>query len=218
MKGLIRNNIYTIDEILKGVFYLAILALIWILSTYIFFPDSKIFNDIATMAVLGAFSSSCYELLKNETLSKWNKFELTTPISRNDVIKARYITYIIFALIAIAFITITSIIPIFFDDKFIFERFTYNITLLICLFCLSPAMFHPLTLKFGSDKGMFFFIVSTMTSIVFFFAPSLIFLDFFSKFDNPNLVYRVTLSSLSITLFIISYFISKKMYSNKDLQ
>lgn len=220
MKGLIRNNIYNIDQILKLLIGMMVFSLLFVASSHIFveqMPNAIQYSDLALLSTIGAFSSVSIEMLKNEAMSKWSRFELTTPITKGDVIKARYITYTIFAFIAIIFLLVGFLIPVFFGETFDTYWFTYYLTLLLCFCFLSPAISHPLVVKFGIDKGMLFFMLSTFFSLAFFIAPTFIFADFLVSIPNSDAIYRLTISSISLIAFALSYIISKKMYIQKDL-
>ncbi len=220
MKGLIRNNFYTIEQITKvlvGMMALALLFIVFVNFNREQMPNAVQFTDISLLSTIGAFSSVSLEMLKNDAMSKWSKFELTTPITKGDVITARYITYSLFTLIAIVFLTLGFVIPMCFGQAFDLHWYTYYFTLLLCFNLLSPAISHPLIVKFGVDKGILIFMLSTMLSLVFFFAPQFIFADFWASIQNPDAVYRVTISVICIVSFGLSYVISKKMYVNQDL-
>lgn len=220
MKGLIRNNFYTIDQILKVLIGMMLFSLLFVIFATFYaeqMPNAAQFTDISMLATIGAFSSVSLEMLKNEAMSKWSKFELTTPVTKADVITARYITYTLFTLIAIAFLTLGFVIPMFFGQEFDSYWYTYYLAMLFCFNFLSPAISHPLIVKFGVDKGILIFMLSTMLSLAFFVAPPLIFTDFIASIPNHDAVYRVTISGICLIAFGLSYVVSKKMYVNKDL-
>lgn len=220
MKGLVRNNIYSIDEIFKTLIGMMGFALISIVFTNIFaeqMPNATQLTDIAMLATIGAFSSVSLEMLKNGAMSKWSRFELTTPVAKADVITGRYLTYLLFAAVSTVFLTLGFVIPIFFGQSFDANWYTYYLTMLFCFNFLTPAISHPLILKLGIDKAIIIFLISTMCGLGLFIAPTIIFADFLATIPNVDFVYRVTISTICLVSFGLSYLISKKMYVKMDL-
>lgn len=216
MKGLIRNNFYNVEQVILGSVSLMIISLIWIAITP-HFPHLLAFTDIFILGCLGSFSSAMYTMLQNDNMCKWNRFELTTPISKSDVVKAKYISYAIFAVIAIIYSLIATSLSASLNGGFSLEGISYNIGFAVVFGFLTPAIFHPLVEKFGFDKGQLFFIISAILGAGAYLAPSLIFSGFIQKYAISDLTYRITLSIIAIILLGISYIISKKLYVKKDI-
>ncbi|MFI3230969.1 MAG: ABC-2 transporter permease [bacterium] len=222
MKGLIRNNYYTIKsgiDICMCVFLVAILVIV--LGNVLFF-DYKIDINLIVFVFTTSSISLSYTLLQNNSTSKWEKFELTTPISKTDVIKARYIVFVGIMIASLLLgLILYSLEYLIFSSNFNninLERFGYIIFASFSLFIIPPAIYHPLILTFGIDNGQTIYTTSIIATLAYILIPSLIFNKFLvNNFTDPELAYRLIMSGLSIIIFSFSYIISKNIYLNKDL-
>ena len=217
MKGLIRNNFYTIQASLKASMAVTMVVLICVIISALRSPEYTNMINIALFASMGSFAGLSFTLIYNDSLSKWNRFELTTPINRKDVIKGRYITFG-----ALATFALTMMILIYGVFNFITgggnaERFGYALTFGVVFMLFIPAITHPLMLWLGMDKGQIIFMVSIGISLLFFIGTSVVLDDVLKGFEYPNLIYRVGVVSVSLLVFMSSYFISQKQYAKKDL-
>ncbi len=217
MKGLLRNNYYTVKDSLKTVGIMTIGVYIITLIILFLFPEKIIVIDYVTIGIMGGFSGLSFTLLYNGNLSKWNRFELTMPIVRQDVIRMRYLTFALFGLIGIMSISAILYSSYVLLGTIDIERSGYFLTFGIVISMLLPAFMHPLILVLGMDKGQIVYLFSIILSIVFFVLPSIVFENALDKIENPNLVYRMIMSVISISIFIGSYFLSRKIYDRMDL-
>ncbi|MFI3230970.1 MAG: ABC-2 transporter permease [bacterium] len=225
MRGLIRNNYYTIESTLYASIGIFIFSILTIIVGNIAFSDTMDNASMISLAFMGGFSSLSHALLQNNSTSKWDKFELTTPISKGDVIKSRYIVFALSVLVGIGgmlFIFMTeSIVLKNFNFMLNLDKYEFELALAFSFLTLIPAISHPLTLIFGVDKCQIIFMLSVMLSLAYFIAPSLLFNEFnqflVDNFTDSDLAYRLIMSGLSVVIFSFSYMISKNIYLNKDL-
>lgn len=98
MKGLIRNNFYSVQKDLRIIYPLCLIALI----VSVIYGDPQLTYLIALVQMLMCFGHIGTGL-KNDFISKWNKYEITLPVRRRDVITARYLSFLLFDIIGVLF-------------------------------------------------------------------------------------------------------------------
>ena len=222
MKALLRNNYYSVRPTLNVCIYLALAVAVIFVICGSFFNESigSIIFNYGIFAIMGSFGGLTFTMLYNNSKSKWEKFELTAPISRKDVVRSRYVSTLIFAFIAFIATSLLIIVAYFTLDSFDLERAFMGYTVGFVLLVGAPAFTHPLILKFGIDKGQLLFMISIVASLGLFMVPSILLGAWLSNFSDPyfaNLVYRCSTIVISFILLLISYFISVKIYSKQDL-
>lgn len=217
MKGLIRNNFYSVEGTLKGLFFIMFLGIISIFVFPMLFPKFEfpvLFIWIG--AFVGAGSSLPFTLVYNDGMSKWSKFELTSPISKGDVMKSRYITFLMFAMIILICSLISFAIDSTLNNTLDFDKIGYLAVYGVSFLIFAPSIFHPLVLIFGVDKAQLIFLVSMPVTFAYFWGSAELFKYLFPQITS-NTTYRIFMTTLSILIFFISYLISRKIYIKKDL-
>ena len=208
MKGLIRNNMYHIMPTLKMVALIFVLFQVGIafliMGTHV---DISII-EVALGASMGSFSSIAFSLLFNLSKSKWDNYELTTTVNRKDVMTARYLTFLILFILAIIllFVSISVIkLSVGVDYSSSFPLYAIVVLLLI----LAPSIMHVGILKFGIERGQLIYIISVVLSAAIYVVPV--------RWIEVPKYYTTIFTIVSFILFFISYLISVKMYSKKEL-
>ncbi len=214
-KGMLRNNYYMVHTSVKATIGIALLILIAVLAVTIIFPENTSLINYASFAVMGSFAGIPFTLLYNDNLSKWNRFALTTPVVKNDIIKARYITFLISTIVALMAMFIMLISYYMVRGSFDLERLGYSLTFGFVFLILISGFMHPLILKFGIEKGQIIFLISVAITLAVHIAPTIL-LNMLNL-EISNLTYRVGIVLISSVGFIISYRISKKIYNQKDI-
>lgn len=218
MRGLIKNNFYTVEGSLKATILVCFIAVIASSIAGIYFPNNAALSVCVISGILGAFGALSGTAIQKDGASKWNKFELTMPINRNDVIKARYISFVLYILIG-AFMAILSVLLFYAVTGTVnLERVGYGFAFGIAFAMSIPTFMTPLVLVFGSDKGEILLMVSITISLGLFFVSSAVLTPFLRDFSNDNLVFRLGFFVFSVLLFAVSYFLSVFLYKKKELQ
>lgn len=96
MKGLIQNNLYSMENSILIAFiisiFLAILPLGGVNPTFL--------PMIISIQIFVFVVNICTSLRADET-AKWNKFELTLPVKRSNLVLAKYLSIIILIFVGI---------------------------------------------------------------------------------------------------------------------
>lgn len=150
------------------------------------------------------------------------------PVTRTEIVLAKYVSMVVFAIVGIGFAVIVGGIGIYTGFPRI-ERFISINDILVVLIggLLFTAIFFPLYFKFGMEKMR---IVNIVLFMLLFFVPNII-TSYVA--ENPNSgVVKWSLSIINETpttilkmgsllaimiIFLLSLFLSTKIYKNRDL-
>ncbi|MEG2338868.1 MAG: ABC-2 transporter permease, partial [Clostridium sp.] len=163
MKGLIINNFYSVGSTLKWTIGISVFINIAVMVGAVVYPTMIDILPALMLAQIGAFVGLIGTALQKDSTSKWSKFERTLPVRVCDIIKARYISFLIFSAIGVGLATITVVVmSIVSMESMNFERVGYGYGFGITFALLVPAIMYPLILRFGADKSEILLMVSVL--------------------------------------------------------
>ena len=140
------------------------------------------------------------------------------PVRRKDVVKAKYICFILNGVLGIAAALLTVIISQLLQIDINVEKVFLGITFGIVITFALPALMYPLLLIFGVDKTEMVLSISVILISILFVGSSVIFNYIMPDLSvYSNLVLRCSIIVISIILFIISYMFSVILYKKKEL-
>lgn len=211
MKGLIQNNLYSMENSILIAFiisiFLAILPLGGVNPTFL--------PMIISIQIFVFVVNICTSLRADET-AKWNKFELTLPVKRSNLVLAKYLSIIILIFMGIMMGLITIMLSSYCDyavsHSMLIYGFEYGLTLSI----LSMSIMYPLTLVLGAEKSEIIFILSAFATI-----GSMLFIArVLSTWTNGMNLRHPLVGAVSVIVaiaaFILSYFVSVIIHSWKE--
>lgn len=217
MKGLIRNDFYNVEGSMKLTMLAFIIIMIVLGIAGIYFPPNSYLASAVIGGTLGAFGALSGTAMQKDGASKWSRFELTMPISRSDVMKARYISFILYILIGLVMAIISALIFYALTGFIDAERAGYGFTFGISFAFSIPTFMTPLVLIFGTDKNDVLLMISMALGLGLFFVSSVVSSLFLSNFANAELVFRLIYLVFSIVLFAASFMLSTFIYKRKEL-
>ena len=163
MKGLIRNNFYSVGSALKWTIAFCMVINVAVIMGAARFPSNDVFLPILILGQIGAFVGLTGTALQKDNTSKWSKYERTLPLKICNVVMARYISFLIFSIIGILLATITVLLfSLISAQPLNLERVGYGYSFGITFALLVPALLYPLVLKFGADKSEIMLIISVV--------------------------------------------------------
>ena len=218
MKVLIRNNFYSMEDSLKLTSAINIMMAIGVSVLGIFNSFARSWIAIVILLQMGSYAVQVASTLQKDVSSQWNKFEITMPVRRKDVVKAKYICFILNGVLGIAAALLTVIISQLLQIDINVEKVFLGITFGIVITFALPALMYPLLLIFGVDKTEMVLSISVILISILFVGSSVIFNYIMPDLSvYSNLVFRCSIIVISIILFIISYMFSVISYKKKEL-
>ncbi|MFI3202672.1 MAG: ABC-2 transporter permease [Eubacteriales bacterium] len=220
MKGLIRNNFYSIGSSLP-ILIASELALLIVGIIILTVKGNQ--NEFLTIAIsggiigsqLGGCGALCGTAIQKDALSQWSKFELTLPVSRATVIKSRYISFLLYCVIGLmmSLITVASIYLL--ELPVITERIGYSLVFGIVFALAIPTFMTPLILIFGADKNEILLFISIVLGLGLFWGSATLANVLFAGVSN--LYFRSAYLIFSGILYVLSYLLSRYLYKRKEL-
>ncbi|HAU5104401.1 TPA: ABC-2 transporter permease, partial [Clostridioides difficile] len=207
MKGLILKDLLNLKGNVK--FILLFIIMFGFMSSL---GDGNINNFIGVIIVL--CTTMIVSTFSYDDLNKWDSYVLTMPINRNDIVLSKYLTMLIFSFIGVLVSLIVSVTIGYFKNTLILNETLLINALILSISVCFGSLILPLIYKFGTERAR-------LLMILCFLVPTLALLVFKSILENISspisieiilntLVY--SLPFVAILLFVISYFISSKIY------
>lgn len=211
MKGLFLNNFYEAWNNIKlfGIFIL-------LFGVCVVYSGNDTLLELFPYITISAFAVSGIATLRKDTVSQWNRYELTLPIKRRDLISCKYISYLFWTLGGllvsglVVFITFGIHGNLFANGlRDCFSLFSLGTGLAI----IAGAVFYPLAILCGADKSEILLAASVAlsicTAVAIIGAVNMLDLSYAVKLIAFNLVYML--------IFTVSYFLSNILYAHKEL-
>lgn len=211
MKGLILNNLYSIEKSAKTSMILASAAVIILVMTQ---------HNMALRAALFLpfllIPVHAFEVLKYDALSGWNKFEITLPVTREQIVRSKYSTFLLLFMCSLM-----MIVFIFFAvDQFIYpviDQVFFNFLFrgMGIIFCLAASTFM-LTYKLGTEKSDSIMIGSAGFTFGVFFGLSIFLEIVLGNIQHIDEIFSVTFFTIAAISLLISYILSVQIYKKKE--
>lgn len=211
MKGLIRNNFYSMESNVKISFIIALF-----LSVVAFFVKHSAFIQMIIAMQVFIFIVNVGTSLHADVVSKWNKFELTLPVKYNDIIKAKYISFAILFLFGVVMGNITAISVYVTSGFSNMQSILYGYELGLTLAATTAGIMYPLMLKIGTEKNELIMILSAIASIGLLVLVSAILTPLTSEMNMRHSLVGIVSTIVALAVFIISYFVSVRIYRHKE--
>ena len=217
MKGLIRHNIYSLAEKMKLTIIINIIITIAFAVVGIFNNFVYSWAAVVVLLQIAVYSVQAVSTLQTDANSQWNRFEITMPVRRKDVVGARYIGFILCGFVGIITALLTIGVLYFAQTNINYERVFFSFTFGVVLLLIVPALMHPLLLIFGIDKSETMLMISIAAATVLYVGSSMVFNLILPDLSSSNLVFRGLIILISGILFAISYIISRQLYQKREL-
>ncbi len=211
MKGLIQNNLYSMENSILIAFiisiFLAILPLGGVNPTFL--------PMIISIQIFVFVVNICTSLRADET-AKWNKFELTLPVKRSNLVLAKYLSIIILIFVGIMMGTVTMVLSSHFDYAVSRSMLVYGFEYGLTLSILSMSIMYPLTLVLGAEKSEIIFILSAFATIGSMLLIARVLSTWTEGMNLRHPLVGAVSVMVAIAAFILSYFVSVIIHNRKE--
>lgn len=217
MKGLIIKDLCVIKNQMRS-----------LLLILVFFVFISIINKDATFILFLVPFYMIMILITTFSYDEFNKWECycnSLPLSRKEIVKAKYLLFNASSLVVLVLGVLASFIIPNFIENTTFESIYASIIGVAFGICLVISLLIPFYYKFGSQKGriMLFLTVAILALLI----GTITSLDVFNNIELMNIInslnnlslgmFTLLLIIVTIIIMTISYYISVKIYSNKEL-
>ena len=217
MKGLLRIYYYSVEKNLKSSIKLC--CIIDVVAIVLVLLDADIYH-IAGMAIgaqVAQFGTVSLAVMQSGITSKWNKFEITLPISKADVINARYISFLLYTIIGLGISCVGMLLlnVAVGAVTFAWPNSAFAAGLIFSL--IHPATVQTLILMFGMDKFSELSSIASAMNIAVLLVITVIPARALKGLESVNFISFMIVMIVMIVLFLVSYFTSLALYKNREL-
>jgi len=211
MIGLLLKDFYILKQYLKTMLLMA--AFFVLISTGLDNPAEFISGFIVLICVMMTITSFSYDALAN-----WERYALSMPVTRKEIVGSKYLLSLILCLagaavsfpVSLAVLKMTG--PV---EGFGMSEYLYSSVALISIAYLYIAVLLPLIFKFGVEK-------CRLIMIAVFAAPTAALIALskagVSMPSEASLkAFIQLLPALVILLNLVSYFISVRIFSAREI-
>ncbi len=219
MKGLLKNNFY---GILSGAKVFLIFMLLLGICVTMMEKNSFMVIVYALLGIIG-FSINGIACLRNESSSNWNKYKLTAPVKRAEIVRSYFLSHLIWLLAGMLFagmeITLSILLHGSPFDRNIDVFYIFVAGIGISLFTVS--LFFPLSYSGSAEKNQVFLIISLIGGIGI-FVKLVDLLNTLFDSDSSMTTFQLILSGsiiiiCSLFLFILSYWVTVGIFKRKEV-
>ncbi len=208
MLGLVKKDLLMIKGNIRQVILFLVVFLI------LAFQENNIIVIVPVFVSMIVFITT----FSYDEYNKWDAYAISLPVSRKNIVKAKYVASIIlWAIALLVTVVITGIMGLFEQNINYFEMFGMILGCVFSIVLLEAIMF-PLIFKFGVEKGrigLFVGVFAIAGLLGFIFTGIDLenatgFIEIFNKY------YYILIPLVAVILLVISYFVSKKIYLKKE--
>ena len=196
MKGLIRNSFYAMENSLKISFFIAAF-----LSVMPCFAKNSSLIPVTISVQIYIFAMSIGTSLHADAAAKWDQFEITLPVPRNGIVKAKYIFYLLL---------MAAGLPL--DYLGLAYGFAHGLT----LSAVSIGLMYPVMLKFGTDKNEMVLLLSAFCAVAFTIAAAAVLSPWTNGMNLHHPLTFTVFTLAAILIFAASYLLSVRIHRKKE--
>jgi hypothetical protein len=218
MNGLLKNQFYGAigGAVVLLVFFSAV-------GMGLLITGNSTMLSIFALAAATAFTFNTAANFRKEASSKWNKYELTAPVRRSDIVKSRYVSHVIWVFSGIFlsafFIVLTVAIH---GNRYFYHTVRDPLALFsvgIGVALLMGTIFYPMVYLFGADKSEITMIISLLGAIGITVGVMWLFnaaYDFKPVTDYVFYINMAIYLVIAIASFVLSYFLTVLIFRRTE--
>ena len=201
MKGLLLKDYYLI----KSVLYIILVVFAVVGIGMSFLTSTWVLTVIATV-MLGMISVTTINMDRN---SGWKKVSFVLPVSKTAVLDCKYILYLLLSGIGLLLGVILGVVASIIKGQIDYQSMMLFVGISVAMALFSGSMTIPLTLLLSEEKSMLALIIAYPLSAFVFVGAALL-------IDNKLLACSLV-TIVGVVLYAISWLISRKQITNKDM-
>ena len=203
MSGLMMKDLFNLRPMAKT------LILMFFIFGIIFIPMGNVMTVYFLLMIFAALLPMTS--LTMDDLAKWDRYALTMPVTRKDIVTSKYLLMIIFFCVSIVISGIIAGVSYYLMPQNATPL--WLIVLVGSLGLFYGALLFPLLYKFGSEKARYMMFV--LMAVI-----GILLVGWFALFGESVtgnlLIYILITAAVSVAAFIASYFVSVRLYEKKE--
>ena len=210
MKSLLIKEFYNIKDTMK-----TNILIMLVLSVFSVIKNGS--AAIMPITVIG-MSTLIVPSMRAEKEKDWNKFELTMPINRKEIVASKYILYLILCLMGLALGAIVNACGMAFSQLSSFDNIDIYLYISMIIALVSGSVLIPLVYKLGVDKSETLSLVcysipiATLVGLLLYLKERIHTLETISHLR----LWLILILVVTFVIFLISGVVSYKIYKKKQ--
>lgn len=210
MKSLLIKEFYNIKDTMK-----TNILIMLVLSVFSVIKNGS--AAIMPITVIG-MSTLIVPSMRAEKEKDWNKFELTMPINRKEIVASKYILYLILCLMGLALGAIVNVCGMAFSQLSSFDNIDIYLYISMIIALVSGSVLIPLVYKLGVDKSETLSLVcysipiATLVGLLLYLKERIHTLETISHLR----LWLILILVVTFVIFLISGVVSYKIYKKKQ--
>ncbi|WP_042147392.1 ABC-2 transporter permease [Paucisalibacillus sp. EB02] len=211
MKGLILNNLYSVEKSVKFSSLLTAVVVVLLL----------LMNHSAALKLAGflpfvLIPVHAFDILKYDAISGWNKYEIILPVTRKRIIESKYLTFILLFIFSFLLVfCIAYVIHLFLLPTMHSVFFNYLLRAMGLIICIA-ALVYPLTFRLGTEQSDSIMMGSLGITLGIYFVTVFMLEVFIGEVEDFDEKFSIIFFIASVLFLLISYVISVYIYKNKE--
>lgn len=200
MKALLLKEFYVASKTCRS--FLLVIAVFFALS---FFGRNSQFFFLYPLTMVGMIPVT---LLSYDERDGWDKYSLTLPCTRAQLVSAKYLIGLIFGGVVFLLVELLLLIGLSMGGNFDFLSMS---SALLLMGLLGPSILMPFVFKFGSEKGRiaYYFVLALLFAVIAF----LIGMGFYVYLEGFSWV----VIGAAVLLYLGSWRLSIHFYEKREL-
>ncbi|MCI9021459.1 MAG: ABC-2 transporter permease [Eubacterium sp.] len=211
MKGLIRNSFYAMENSLKISFFIAAF-----LSVMPCFAKNSSLIPVTISVQIYIFAMSIGTSLHADAAAKWDQFEITLPVPRNGIVKAKYIFYLLLMAAGLCMGSLTAAVSAAAGLPLDYLGLAYGFAHGLTLSAVSIGLMYPVMLKFGTDKNEMVLLLSAFCAVAFTIAAAAVLSPWTNGMNLHHPLTFTVFTLAAILIFAASYLLSVRIHRKKE--
>ncbi len=200
MKALLLKEFYVASKTCRS--FLLVIAVFFALS---FFGRNSQFFFLYPLTMVGMIPVT---LLSYDERDSWDKYSLTLPCTRAQLVSAKYLIGLIFGGVVFLLVELLLLIGLSMGGNFDFLSMS---SALLLMGLLGPSILMPFVFKFGSEKGRiaYYFVLALLFAVIAF----LIGMGFYEYLNG----FSWLVIAAAVLLYLGSWRLSILFYEKREL-
>lgn len=212
MKGLFLNGFYATIGNIKLFLWIVLAVGAFLLAT-----GNPTLQELFVYITITALSGNGVISARKDAVSKWNKYEITMPVRRKEIVQCKYLSYLfwVFASTVLAGL-VTAAAMLIHGDSFLAiggAGLASMFALGIGIAVLTGGFFYPLSYLFGVEKSETALIISILAAMGF----AIVSLNLLHTLHFTFSLRMGAFIAAYMLLFVCSYALSLLLYSKKEI-
>lgn len=211
MKGLFLNNFYATTGDMRLFLALALVGSAWVIIT----GDSTAL-EIFVYIIITALAVHAVGSSRKDADSRWNKFEITMPVRRKEIIQCKFLSYLFWVIAGTALALLVTIIATWIHSGSIwlygFGNVCSMFALGIGIAMMTGACFYPVSYLVGVEKSETVLEISVLAAV----GAAIVILNILNRFIDSFAVRMTVFIAGYLLLFALSYGITFALYLKKE--